>query len=516
MNLRDLNIGSRLGGGFGLILVAASAVLGGALVATSHARGALVHTLQSAQARQATAHAMKDALLNSAVAVRNMGLQTQIEAVQKDEAAAKAHRAAYLNAKAALEAGDLSAEQRAPIARLTEIDRKMEVEFKEAVDMAAAFNTEQAAGIIVKKIDPLLAQAVTELAAFIELAKLDLAHATESAEQDARGAERAALGVGVLVILLSAMLAWRLTQSITRPLGDAERAAAHVASGELDFHIDASGRDEVARVLTGLQAMRDSLARVVQGVRQNSESVAMASEEIAKGNGDLSTRTEQQASALQQTAASMEELGTAVRHNADNARHASELAQGAAAIARKGGDVVGQVVQTMKGINESSRRIADIIGVIDGIAFQTNILALNAAVEAARAGEQGRGFAVVASEVRNLAQRSATAAREIKELISASVERVEQGSGLVDSAGSTMTDLVNAISDVTEVMAQISLASSEQSSGVAQVGQAVTQMDHNTQQNAALVEQSAAAAESLKVQARELVAAVSVFRLGAT
>jgi methyl-accepting chemotaxis protein len=211
----------------------------------------------------------------------------------------------------------------------------------------------------------------------------------------------------------------------------------------------------------------------------------------------------------------MEELGTAVRHNADNARHASELAQGAAAVALRGGEVVGQVVQTMKGINDSSRKIVDIIGVIDGIAFQTNILALNAAVEAARAGEQGRGFAVVASEVRSLAQRSAAAAREIKVLISDSVERVEQGSGLVDSAGSTMAELVQAIQRVTEVMAQISLASSEQSSGVAQVGQAVTQMDHTTQQNAALVEQSAAAAESLKVQARQLVEAVSVFRLGA-
>ncbi len=515
MNLRDLNIGSRLGGGFGLILIAASAVLGGAMLTASQTRAALLQTLQSAETRQAQAQAMKESLLNSAVAVRNMGLQTQIEAVQKDEAAAKKHRASYLEAKKALEAGDLSDEERAPIKRLTEIDRQMEVEFKDAVDMASAFNTEQAAGIIVKKIDPLLAQATQELGTFIALQKQDLARAAESAERGAHLADGAVLGVGALVIVLSAALAWRLTLSITKPLREAERAAGQVASGALDFDIDVSGRDEVARVLAALRDMRASLSRVVQDVRHNSESVAMASEEIAKGNSDLSSRTEQQASALQQTAASMEELGTAVRQNADNARHASDLAQGAAVVARKGGDVVGQVVETMKGINESSRKIADIIGVIDGIAFQTNILALNAAVEAARAGEQGRGFAVVASEVRNLAQRSASAAREIKGLISASVERVEQGSGLVDSAGTTMTELVKAIHGVTEAMGQISLASNEQSSGVAQVGQAVTQMDHNTQQNAALVEQSAAAAESLKVQARQLVEAVSVFRLGA-
>jgi methyl-accepting chemotaxis protein len=515
MNLRDLNIGSRLGGGFGLILLAASAVLAGAMVTAAQTRGALVQTLQAAESRQSQAHLMKESLLNSAVAVRNMGLQTQIEAVQKDEAAAKKHRAAYLDAKKVIEAGALSDAELAPIKRLTELDRQMEAEFKEAVDLAAAFNTEQAAGIIVKKIDPLLAKAMGELDGFIELEKQGLATATAGAESKAQMADRLVLGVGVAVILLSAALAWRLTLSITRPLGEAERAAARVASGELNFDIEASGRDEVARVLAALQDMRASLARVVQDVRHNSESVAMASEEIAKGNSDLSARTEQQASALQQTAASMEQLGTAVRQNADNARQASDLAQGAAVVARKGGDVVGQVVQTMKGINESSRKIADIIGVIDGIAFQTNILALNAAVEAARAGEQGRGFAVVASEVRNLAQRSASAAREIKGLISASVERVEQGSGLVDSAGSTMTELVQAIQGVTEAMGQISLASSEQSSGVAQVGQAVTQMDHNTQQNAALVEESAAAAESLKVQARQLVEAVSVFQLGA-
>jgi methyl-accepting chemotaxis protein-1 (serine sensor receptor) len=241
--------------------------------------------------------------------------------------------------------------------------------------------------------------------------------------------------------------------------------------------------------------------------------VASASSQIATGNSDLSMRTEQQASALQETAASMEQLGTAVRHNADNASQANQLARGASEVAQRGGDVVGEVVETMRGINESSRRIGDIIGVIDGIAFQTNILALNAAVEAARAGEQGRGFAVVAGEVRNLAQRSAEAAREIKQLIAASVERVERGTAQVDRAGATMKEIVGAVGRVTDIMGEISSASAQQSAGVAQVGNAVGQMDTATQQNAALVEQSAAAAESLRGQARELVEAVAVFRL---
>jgi methyl-accepting chemotaxis protein len=285
-----------------------------------------------------------------------------------------------------------------------------------------------------------------------------------------------------------------------------------VAQGDLSVHIDVKAGDDTS-LMAQLKAMRDSLSRVVSDVRHNSEAVASASQQIAQGNQDLSQRTEQQASALQETAASMEQLGSTVKQNADNARQANQLAQGASTVAVKGGEVVGQVVETMKGINDSSKKIADIISVIDGIAFQTNILALNAAVEAARAGEQGRGFAVVASEVRSLAQRSAAAAKEIKSLIGVSVERVEQGSVLVDQAGATMTEIVASIKRVTDIMGEISAASTEQSSGVAQVGDAVSQMDQATQQNAALVEQSAAAAESLKNQAQQLVQAVAVFKI---
>ncbi len=260
--------------------------------------------------------------------------------------------------------------------------------------------------------------------------------------------------------------------------------------------------------------MQGSLAGVVGGVRGNAEGVATASAQIAQGNHDLSQRTEEQASALEETAASMEQLSSTVGQNADNARQANQLTISATSVAVRGGKVVDQVVETMKGINDSSRKIADIIGVIDGIAFQTNILALNAAVEAARAGEQGRGFAVVASEVRNLAGRSAEAAKEIKSLISASVERVEHGTVLVEQAGTTMAEVVGSIKRVADIMGEITAASVEQSSGVAQVAEAVSQMDQVTQQNAALVEESAAAAESLKQQAQALAESVAMFKLG--
>ncbi len=325
-----------------------------------------------------------------------------------------------------------------------------------------------------------------------------------------------AIGLGVM---LAAAAGHAMARAFGRQLGaEPEQAAAlaqRVAAGELDTAITLRDGDS-SSLMAQLKLMQSRLGDVVGRVRQNADSVATASAQIAQGNNDLSERTEQQASALQQTAASMEELSATVRQNAYNARQANQLALGASTVAVRGGEVVGRVVDTMKGINDASRRIADIIGVIDGIAFQTNILALNAAVEAARAGEQGRGFAVVASEVRNLAQRSAEAAKEIKGLISASVERVEQGSALVDQAGATMSEVVNSIQRVTDLVGEISAASSEQSVGVAQVGEAVSQMDQATQQNAALVEQSAAAAESLRQQALMLVQAVAMFETGST
>ncbi|BCX51807.1 MULTISPECIES: methyl-accepting chemotaxis protein [Comamonas] len=347
-----------------------------------------------------------------------------------------------------------------------------------------------------------------------------LADQTQRAEKSSQQAETAAnqlvwevLVTGAIATVIAVFLALAIVRSITRPLAQAMQVANRVASGDLSASISATSKDEMGLLLGALERMQHSLVTTVTSVRSNAQGVAAASAQIAAGNNDLSGRTEEQASALEQTAASMEQLGSTVKQNAEHATQANQMAKSASVVAIEGGKVVDQVVATMKSIDESSKKIADIISVIDSIAFQTNILALNAAVEAARAGEQGRGFAVVASEVRALAGRSAEAAKEIKTLITTSVERVEQGSLLVDKAGRTMTDVVSAIGRVTDIMGEISAASQEQSQGLAQVGEAATQMDQTTQQNAALVEEMAAAASSLNHQARSLVDAVAVFKL---
>ena len=321
------------------------------------------------------------------------------------------------------------------------------------------------------------------------------------------------LSLSALALAVAALLAWRVARSITGPIRQAVTVAETVAAGDLGSSIDATGSDETGQLLAALKRMNSSLVQIVSKVRDGSDSIATGSLQIANGNADLSQRTEQQASNLQQTAASMEQLTQTVRQNADVARQATQLAGSASAVAARGGEMVSRVVSTMGEISASSRRIADIIGVIDGIAFQTNILALNAAVEAARAGEQGRGFAVVAAEVRSLAQRSAQAAKEIKGLIGESVERVEAGAVLVEDAGKTMQEIVVQVRRVSDLIDEIGAASAQQSSGIGQIGDAVTQLDQVTQQNAALVEESAAAAESLRHQAARLVEAVAVFKL---
>ena len=320
--------------------------------------------------------------------------------------------------------------------------------------------------------------------------------------------------LGAAGLLLGAIMAWLLSRSITRPLARAVAVAETVAMGDLRTNIEVDSRDEVGQLLAALKRMNESLLQTVVEVHTGTDMISTASQEIAAGNMDLSSRTEQQASSLEETASSMEELTSTVKQNADNARQANTLAVSASAVAVRGGKVVSEVVDTMASINESSRKIVDIIGVIDGIAFQTNILALNAAVEAARAGEQGRGFAVVASEVRNLAQRSAAAAKEIKTLINDSVEKVDAGGRLVDQAGTTMEEIVQSITRVTDIMSEIASATTEQTMGIEQINMAIAQMDEVTQQNAALVEEAAAAAGSLEDQAATLARVVSVFNVG--
>ena len=382
-------------------------------------------------------------------------------------------------------------------------------------DLKRAGKQDEAKQLIWGEIDQRL-QAIDEQAMKIYAGALSRAEGMQrDAEAERDMAAMVSIAVGVAAVLASLALAVLLTRIQTQPLHEAVQVARAVAAGDLTRQIRPEGNNEAAKLLRALQDMQTALVRVVGSVRQGAEVVAAASEQIAQGNQDLAQRTQETAAALEETAASAEELGGTVGHNADNARAANQLARQASEVASQGGRVVAQVVDTMRGINESSRKIADIIGVIDGIAFQTNILALNAAVEAARAGEAGRGFAVVASEVRSLAQRSAGAAREIKALISASVARVEQGSAQVDAAGSTMSEVVAAIGRVTDLMGEISAATTEQSTGIGQVGEAVSQMEQTTQQNASLVEESAAAAESLAEQAQALVAEVEMFKIGA-
>ena len=358
-------------------------------------------------------------------------------------------------------------------------------------------------------------KAIDQVFAVHGLASEALAGALQVRTARLQRTEWLVIGLSVLMVGLCGLLARSIVRTILQATDDARRMAERIAAGDLSPEPLRAGEDELGRMVQAMEAMRLSLTEVVGTVRENAVSVAAASAQIAQGNIDLSSRTEQQAAALQQTAATMDQLGSTVSHNADHAREADGLAREASTLASRGGEMVSQVVGTMGGISEASRKIGDIIGVIDSIAFQTNILALNAAVEAARAGEQGRGFAVVATEVRNLAQRSAEAAREIKALISTSVERVEQGVSLVDQTGRSVGEVVASIRRVSDIVAQISAASAEQSTGVAQVGQAVTQMDRATQQNAALVEQSAAAAGTLKSQAEQLVDAVARFRIAA-
>ena len=415
-------------------------------------------------------------------------------------------------ALAKLASGDLAAEER----RLVETVQPLLAKYRAGVDKGIELGTvDVSIGLMAMQTsDTQFQSIVRELDALVAV---EQRLARES--YDAAGAvyRRTLLVLGALVagaVAAAVLIAWKMSRTIVRPLHTAIVAANRIAEGDLTVQLHPRGSDESAQLLRAVAAMNDGLRKLVGEVASGAHMVADTSGQIAHGNVDLSQRTEEQASTLEETASSMEELTSSVTQNAQNARQASELARGAADVARRGGSVVGEVVSTMDGISGASRRIAEIIGVIDGIAFQTNILALNAAVEAARAGEQGRGFAVVAGEVRQLAQRSAEAARQIKGLIGDSVTKVEAGTKLVDTAGKTMHEIVAAVTRVSDLIADIAGASQEQSSGIAQVNTAVTQMDQVVQQNASLVEESTAATEAMKEQAGSLLKLVARFRLG--
>jgi len=512
---RDLNIGLRLACGFGLLLLLAGLSFGLSGWRFQQLGNTLERIVEDDWTK-ARATALIDAQTR-ANARRTMELllvtdPTQAQAVRAhiagnkqriDEALATLERLVRLpEGKAAL--ATLQTDRAAYVRSFTQVAAEVQ-----------AGDRDGATRRMLTETLPAIDKLQVSVTALADLQQKLADAASAAAQADIRRTQWTLAGVGLLLLGLGSLAAWWLSRSITQPIDQAVTVAEAVASGDLTAQARSTARDETGRLLMALGTMTESLRTVVHSVRQGSESIATGSGQIATGTADLSQRTEEQAANLQQTAASMEQLAATVRQSADAARNASHLADTAKATAAQGGAVVQQVVGTMQDITAASRKIGDIIGVIDGIAFQTNILALNAAVEAARAGEHGRGFAVVASEVRALAQRSAASAREIKTLIQASVEQVEAGSQLVDTAGRTMHDIVAQVTEASDVFAQISTAAAEQTKGISQVNDAVTQLDQVTQQNAALVEESAAASDSLRQQAAQLVDAVRVFRLQA-
>ncbi len=513
MKLSNLNIGKRLALGYGVIcamlvvmIVMSNAMLGRINAGTAE----IVH---GRMPRIALTNQMQAEVNDIAIALRNMLLSSdaadharQVEAIMTSRKAIDdilvQMNAALVNPKAIELLGQMSKE-----AALYKTGQDAMIKHIAAGDMEAAH------ALLADDLRPLLRRLKQATSEQIAL-QSDIANqAALEAAATYRSTSMLMWGLGAGALALAALVAWRITLSITQPLGRALDVANTVAAGDLTSRIEVTTRDETGQLLQALKTMNESLARTVGTVRVGTDTIAVAAGQVAVGSQDLSSRTEQQASALEEAASSMEELTSTVRQNADNARQANVLADAASNVAARGGAVIAQVVGTMDAINASSSKINDIIGVIDGIAFQTNILALNAAVEAARAGEQGRGFAVVATEVRNLAQRSAAAAKEIKGLIGDSSGKVADGSRLVAEAGTTMQEIVDSVRRVTDIMSEISAASQEQTAGIEQINQAVAQMDEGTQQNAALVEEAAAASASMQEQAAKLAQAVAVFRI---
>ncbi|MES2260021.1 MAG: methyl-accepting chemotaxis protein [Pseudomonadota bacterium] len=514
MRLSDLNISTRLYGGFAGIIVLLVALVTLAYTNFSnlnHSNELNVHTYQVL----AEVDGIMESLLNTETGERGFALTGKPASLEAYDAG-KTNFAAHLQKAKALTADNAQQQD-----RLNALAQAQANWLAQGIDPVIALRRNTAddnMGPLISLVQEGKARAGMEVMRGIigEIAKNEqtlLAQRSKDAASAQSLAATTQLAGGALSIVLAAIIAGWLARNITRPLRRAVDLAQQVANGDLTANVVVDSRDEIGELMAALKAMNASLSRIVGEVRSGTDSIATASAEIMSGNQDLSSRTEQQASSLEETASSMEELTSTVTQTADNAGAANTLASAASDVAVKGGAAVAEVVSTMHAINESSRKIVDIISVIDGIAFQTNILALNAAVEAARAGEQGRGFAVVASEVRNLAQRSAGAAKEIKELISNSVDKVELGTKLVSQAGATMDEVVASVRRVSDIIGDIANASTEQRTGIEQVNEAITQMDAVTQQNAALVEQATAASEAMRGQADRLASTVSVFKL---
>ena len=513
MLLRKLRIGTRLAFGFGAILAMMVAVAIGTVLVEKMNRDQFTQAIAAASAKEQLAIQMKTLALEQSAAMRNIGLHSDIKAMQAEEDHIKSVQTSFDAARERILTLGLNANERAIVETIAKTDDKFDAPMKQALGLSTSFRPEEAAKVLMGEIDPLMHTMLQDLDTLIQLQRGAYQEAMEASLTQSNRVTLVAVAFIAGVLVLAVLLAFAITRSITGPLGQAVKVARRVASGDLTSRIEASGRDEATELLSALRDMNDGLGRMVTQIRSGAESIAVGAGQVAAGNQQLSSRTEEHASSLEETASTLEEFTTTVRQNAEHAKQASQLAGTASTTAQKGGEVVSKVVTTMQEVTTSSKRISDIIGVIDGISFQTNILALNAAVEAARAGEQGRGFAVVASEVRSLAQRSAASAKEIRGLIETSVSRVEAGARLVEQAGKTMEELVASVRKVAEIMTEIASASHEQSTGIDQINRAITQMDTVVQMNASLVEEATAAATSMAHQATGLARAVSEFRL---
>ena len=508
--LKNLGIGTKLLLGFSLLLVMMLALAIFALLRIQGVSGSVEYKAKFITEKLEPLYVAREALGQTGLAARNAFIFIKEEDAKRELDRLDQQRAIYLEALKSLSPhykGDAEFE------KVSQGLLQMADELKRPRKYRETGQMKEFGGFLVNECSPLRQQIVDDIDKLILSVQKEMNAANQAVMELANRSVIVILTVSAIALVLGISLAIFLSRGITLPIVQAVAFAKKIAMGDLTGHIQTSSRDEVGQLVLALKDMNTSLAKIVSEVRERTDTISTASDQIAVGNGDLSSRTEGQASSLEQTAASMEELTSTVKQNADNASQANKLALSASGVALKGGQVVSQVVETMGAISTSSKKIADIIGVIDSIAFQTNILALNAAVEAARAGEQGRGFAVVATEVRQLAQRSASAAREIKTLIGSSVKQVESGSGLVHNAGHTMQEIVQSVSRVNDIIAEISAATGEQRNGIEEVNQAVTSLDQMTQQNNTLVGDSSQAAGDLQSQAHKLSSIVAQFHL---